>query len=74
MSSLLDEISRNSVNNEGALFNNFWAYMMHPIVNIMQGGMLPQMSPQQEEQPGFFGRIMNRIKGKSTPAGAQTNG
>jgi hypothetical protein len=73
LSSLMDEVSRNSVNVEGALFNNFWAYMMHPIFNIMQGGMMTPTT-QPEEQPSFLGRIWNRVRGKDTSAGAQTNG
>ena len=73
LSSLMDEVSRNSVNVDGALFNNFWAYMMHPIFNIMQGGMMTPAT-QQEEQPGFFGRILNRIRGKETTTGVKSNG
>ena len=73
LTTLMDEVSRNSVNVDGALFKNFWAYMMHPIFNIMQGGMMTPPT-QQEEQPGFFGRIMNRIRGKDTSQGATPNG
>ena len=71
LSILMDEVSRNSVNVDGALFKNFWAYMMHPIFNIMQGGMMTPMT-QQEEQPGFFGRMINRITGKGNPQEAKT--
>ena len=74
LSLLMDEVSKNSVNVDGALFNNFWAYMMHPIFNIMQGGMMTP-STQPVEDPGFIRRAWNRLTGKpATPAGAQTNG
>jgi hypothetical protein len=67
--SLMDEVSKNSVNVEGALFKNFWAYMMHPTF-IIQG--MPMTPQTEQEQPGFFGRIINRIRGKDTTQGAQT--
>ena len=65
---LMDEVSKNSVNVDGFNIKNFWAYMMHPTF-IIQG--MPQTQPTEQEQPGFFGRIMNRIRGKDSTQGAQ---
>jgi hypothetical protein len=64
---LMEEVSKNSVNVDGFNIKNFWAYMMHPTF-IIQG--MPQTQATQEEQPGFFGRIMNRIRGKDNTQGA----
>lgn len=69
LSSLMDEVSKNSVNVDGFLIKNFWAYMMHPTF-IIQG--MPQTQTIQEEQPGFFGRMMNRITGKGNPQETKT--
>ena len=68
LSVVLDEVSRQSVNVEGSLFKNFWAYMMHPTFIIQ--GMPNTGQVTEEQQPGFFGRIMNRLRGKDTSQGA----
>ena len=68
LSVVLDEVSRQSGNVEGSLFKNFWAYMMHPTFIIQ--GMPNTGQVTEEQQPGFFGRIMNRLRGKDTSQGA----
>ena len=54
------KVAETSVNVEGALFKNFWAYMMHPNY-IIQG--MPQM-PNQEEQPGVISRLIGTLRGQ----------
>lgn len=62
LSAVFDRAAATSVNQDGALFKNFWAYMMHPNY-IIQG--MPQM-PTQEEQPGLIARLLNKVRGQPT--------
>jgi hypothetical protein len=54
------KVAETSVNVDGALFKNFWAYMMHPNY-IIQG--MPQM-PTQEEKPGLISGLLNKFRGQ----------
>lgn len=55
---------KSSLNISAKLFHSFMAFLMKPKM-VIQG--LPQGQPANNE-PGFFGRIFNRITGKSEPA------
>ena len=57
---VFDETAATSVNVDGALFKNFWAYMMHP--NYIIQGM--PMQTAAAEEPGFISRVMARLTGK----------
>jgi len=62
--SVFNETAATSVNVDGALFKNFWAYMMHP--NYIIQGM--PMQGAQAEEPGFISRVMSRLTGKQPAA------
>lgn len=55
---------KSSLNVAAKLFNSFMAFLMKPKM-IIQG--LPT-SPAGTGDPGFFGRIVNRITGRGQPA------
>lgn len=72
LSKLMEEVGRESVNVDGWYIKSLFAYFMHPIVNIMQGGFMPTQPMQEESQPWFGARIWNRITGKGNPQEAKT--
>ena len=55
-----------SLNISAKLFNSFMAFLMKPKM-IIQG--LP-ITNQPNQEPGFFGRIINRVTGGGKPAPA----
>ena len=57
---------RASLNISAKLFNSFMAFLMKPKM-IIQG--IPT-NPQGAQEPGFFGRLINRVTGKGQPAPA----
>ena len=65
---VFDETAATSVNQDGALFKNFWAYMMHP--NYIIQGM--PMQGAQPEEPGFFSRLAMRLSGKQPQENKQS--
>ena len=60
---LMDRVDEKSVNVEGKLFTNIFAYLMHPKY-IIQG--MPTAGQPEEEKPGLLSRIFNF--GRSKPA------
>lgn len=65
---LMDRVSEKSVNVDGKLFQNIFAYLMHPNY-IIQG--MPAAAQLEEEKPGVLSRIWGGITGKGQP---QQNG
>lgn len=63
LGAVFDKAAATSVNQDGALFKNFWAYMMHP--NYIIQGMPQQIAA--EEQPGLISRVINKFTGKGQP-------
>jgi hypothetical protein len=61
---LYSTYERSSLNISAKLFNSFMAFLMKPKM-IIQG--LPT-NPQGAQEPGFFGRLINRVTGKGQPA------
>ena len=59
---LMDRVSEKSVNVDGKLFQNIFAYLMHPKY-IIQG--MPQAMAPEEEKPGVFSRIWGGITGRN---------
>lgn len=59
---LMDRVSEKSVNVDGKLFNNIFAYLMHPKY-IIQG--MPQAGVQEEEKPGFLSRLWGGVTGRN---------
>jgi len=58
---LMDRVSEKSVNVEGKLFNNIFAYFMHPNY-IIQG--MPSAGQPTEEKPGILSRLFSFGKPK----------
>ena len=58
--SLMDCVEYKSVNVDGALFHNLFAYLMHPVYTIM--GM-PQGGPEAKK-PGLLSGIWSKITGQ----------
>lgn len=65
---LMDRVSEKSVNVDGKLFNNIFAYLMHPKY-IIQG--MPSAMPAEEEKPGIISRLIGGITGRSKSQEAQ---
>lgn len=67
---LMDEVSEKSVNVDGFLIRNIFAYLMHPKY-IIQG--MPQATTPEEEKPSTLSRLWpgNWGKGKSQEAQKQ---
>ena len=59
---LMDRVSEKSVNVEGKLFQNIFAYLMHPKY-IIQG--MPQAMTPEEEKPGVLSRLWGGITGRN---------
>jgi hypothetical protein len=59
---LMDRVDEKSVNVEGKLFTNIFAYLMHPKY-IIQG--MPQAGVTEEEKPGIVSRIIGGITGRN---------
>jgi hypothetical protein len=60
---LYSNYEKTSLNVSAKLFNSFMAFLMKPKM-IIQG--LPTAAPGANE-PGFFGRIINRVTGRGQP-------
>jgi len=58
---LMDRVDEKSVNVEGKLFTNIFAYLMHPKY-IIQG--MPQAGVTEEEKPGPVSRFFGWVTGK----------
>jgi hypothetical protein len=66
---LMDRVDEKSVNVEGKLFQNLFAYLMHPKY-IIQG--MPQVGQAEEEKPGAVSRLIGWVTGKNkTQEGAK---
>lgn len=65
---LMDRVSEKSVNVDGKLFNNIFAYLMHPNY-IIQG--MPQAIVPQEDKPSILSRLWGGVTGKGQ---SQQNG
>jgi|WetSurMetagenome_2_1015567.scaffolds.fasta_scaffold22087_6 hypothetical protein len=66
---LMDRVDEKSVNVEGKLFTNLFAYLMHPKY-IIQG--MPQAGQVEEEKPGLISRLIGGITGRNkTQEGAK---
>lgn len=59
--SLMDCVEHKSVNEDGFLPKNLFAYLMHPTY-IIQG--MPQLGQVQEQKPGLISLLWGRITGK----------
>lgn len=59
--SLMDCVEHKSVNEDGFLPKNLFAYLMHPTY-IIQG--MPQLGQVQEQRPGLISSVWNKITGK----------
>mgnify|MGYP001033730963 FL=1 len=59
--SLMDCVEHKSVNEDGFLPKNLFAYLMHPTY-IIQG--MPQLGQMQEQKPGLISSLWGRITGK----------
>lgn len=59
--SLMDCVEHKSVNEDGFLPKNLFAYLMHPTY-IIQG--MPQLGQVQEQRPGLISSLWGRITGK----------
>ena len=61
--SLMDCVEYKSVNEDGFLPKNLFAYLMHPTY-IIQG--MPQLGQVQEQKQGLISSLWGRITGKET--------
>ena len=61
--SLMDCVEHKSVNEDGFLPKNLFAYLMHPTY-IIQG--MPQLGQMQEQKPGIISSLWGKITGKET--------
>ena len=59
--SLMDCVEHKSVNEDGFLPKNLFAYLMHPTY-IIQG--MPQLGQPQEQKPGLISSLWGKITGK----------
>lgn len=59
---IYDHAAKNSVNVEGRYFTAVWTYLNKPNMVVLQPGQMPG-NPFQEEEPGFFARIRDRLTG-----------
>ena len=57
-----DHVEHKSVNVDGKYFNNLWAYLYRPNYIINQTAM-PSQNAFDNQEPGFFRRVLNRITG-----------